>query len=167
MKSDISFSILEIDQQWIGYSFWLLLVSILNLFSILDWKSGEREKNKMNNEKRNELKKVLRAVLIAEKSSGMPLRTLQRKYSEIEGKPMPLFGYPDAAALLNSLNDTVFTVCHTRHSLVLLFHIQLMAIFLSNCVMQAMVQGQLLVYPVETKETKHMSQLVQNTNERR
>lgn len=64
----------------------------------------------MNNDKRNELKKVIRAILIAEKSKGMPLRVLERKYSDMEGRSMPLFGYPDAAALLNSLSDTVFTV---------------------------------------------------------
>lgn len=36
-----------------------------------------------------------------------------------------------------------------------------------NCVIQNMVRGQLTVYPVETKETMHMFQLVKNTNERR
>lgn len=66
----------------------------------------------MTSEKRNELKKVIRAILIADKSQGMPLRELERKYSEMEGKSMPLCGYPDTAALLYSLSDTVFTVCY-------------------------------------------------------
>lgn len=66
----------------------------------------------MNTEKQNELKKVLRAILIAEKSNGMPLRVLEREYSEMEGRSMPLFGYPDTAALMNSLSDTVFIVCY-------------------------------------------------------
>lgn len=65
----------------------------------------------MTSEKRNELKKVIRAILIADKSQGMPLRELERKYAEMEGKSMPLCGYPDTAALLYSLSDTVFTVC--------------------------------------------------------
>lgn len=61
-------------------------------------------------EKRNTLKKVLRALLISEKREGMALQTLERNYRETEGRSIPLFGYPDTAALMNSLNDTVFTV---------------------------------------------------------
>lgn len=82
----------------------------------------------MNIEKRNELKKVLRAILIAKKSSGMSLRALERIYSEMEGKAMPLFGYPDTAALLNSLTDTVFTVCYAQLTFLIMNHIRLMAI---------------------------------------
>lgn len=65
----------------------------------------------MNSQLVGVLKKVIRAILIAEQSKGMPLRLLERKYRESEGKYMPLFGYPDTAALLNSLTDTVFMVC--------------------------------------------------------
>lgn len=56
------------------------------------------------------MKKVLRGLLISEKRQGMPMRTLQRNYRDIEGRPIPLFGYPDTAALLNSLTDTVYMV---------------------------------------------------------
>lgn len=66
----------------------------------------------MSNAKLNELKKVIRAILIVEKSNGMPLRVLEGKYRDTEGKPVPLFGYPDTAALLNSLDDTIYTVCY-------------------------------------------------------
>lgn len=56
------------------------------------------------------LKKVLRGILIAEKRNGIPLRQLERIYRETEGRNIPLLGYPDTAALLNSLNDTIATV---------------------------------------------------------
>lgn len=62
-------------------------------------------------EKIHVLKKVLRAILISEHGQGMLLRILERKYRESEGTSIPLFGYPDTAALLNSLTDTVSMVC--------------------------------------------------------
>lgn len=65
----------------------------------------------MNSQMLGVLKKVIRAILIAEQSKGMPLRILERQYRESEGTSMPLLGYPDTAALLNSLTDTVFMVC--------------------------------------------------------
>lgn len=81
----------------------------------------------MNNAKQlNELKKVIRAILIAEKSNGMLLRILERKYRDLEGKSMPLFGYPDTAALLNLLSDTVYTVCYCSNMIIFfLFHLRL------------------------------------------
>lgn len=81
----------------------------------------------MNNEKRNELNKVIRAVLIAKKPPGMTMRDLEYRYSEIEGKPMPLFGYPDSVALLKSLTDTVSMVCYSQCTW--LFCIRLIALF--------------------------------------
>lgn len=57
------------------------------------------------------VKKVLRAILIVEKSKGLPLRMLERQYRESEGRNIPLFGFPDTAALLHSLGDTVKIVC--------------------------------------------------------
>lgn len=65
----------------------------------------------MNNDILGELKKVIRGLLIAEKSKGMQLRVLERKYRENEGRYMPLLGFPDTAALLYSLGDTVSVVC--------------------------------------------------------
>lgn len=67
----------------------------------------------MNEGTLNELKNVIRAILIAGKSKAMPLSILKREYCAIVGKSMPSFGYPDTAALLESklFSDTVFTVC--------------------------------------------------------
>lgn len=70
----------------------------------------------MNNETQDELKKVIRAILIAEKSSQIGLGTLERRFAEIVAIPMPLYGYPDTVALLKSLTDTVLTVCYILYS---------------------------------------------------
>lgn len=56
------------------------------------------------------LKKVLRAILIAENCEGMPLWQLENTYREWEGRFIPLYGYPDVAALLQSLTDTIYMV---------------------------------------------------------
>lgn len=75
----------------------------------------------MSNTKLNEVKKMIRAILIAEKSNGMPLRILERKFCDTVGKSVPLFGYPDTAALLNTLDDTVYTVCYCSKYLIFFF----------------------------------------------
>lgn len=55
------------------------------------------------------VKKVIRSILITAKH-GMTLGQLERSYLEYEGRKVPLFGYPDTAALLYELHDTVYTV---------------------------------------------------------
>lgn len=78
-----------------------------------------------------ELKKVLRGILIARKRHGIPLRHLESSYREMEGRNIPLCGYPDTAALLNSLNDTISTVrsidCNsaTRNQMLLKFDLDM------------------------------------------
>lgn len=126
-------------------------------------------------EKRNTLKKVLRALLISEKSEGMALQTLERNYRETEGRSIPLFGYPDTAALMNSLNDTVFTVINFNILSFAIFLMHLSLISLRKLVelfsllisTQVFRQGQLLVYPVENEDTKHVADLVRNSSNSR
>lgn len=63
----------------------------------------------------DETKKVVRSLLIAVKSDGIPLRLLERMYEDIEGKKIPLHGHVNMLTLLNSLSDTVYTVIVGHH----------------------------------------------------
>lgn len=55
----------------------------------------------------NELKKVVRAILVSLKRKGVAVSVLEEIYREREGKNIPLFGYSDTIGVLNSLTDTV------------------------------------------------------------
>lgn len=63
----------------------------------------------------DETKKVVRSLLIAVKSDGIPLWLLERMYEDIEGKKIPLHGHVNMLTLLNSLSDTVYTVIVGHH----------------------------------------------------
>lgn len=58
----------------------------------------------------NELKKVVRSLLISVKSDAIPLRQLESMYEEIEGRKIPLHGHASLWTLLTSMSDTVYTV---------------------------------------------------------
>ncbi|XP_055310115.1 uncharacterized protein LOC129573532 [Sitodiplosis mosellana] len=80
-----------------------------------------------------ELKKVLRATLISIKRDGVSLRSLQQIYQEREGRRIPLLGHADVRGLLESMTDTVYMEWDGV---------------------------QMLVYPVDTENTRHISELV-------
>lgn len=92
-----------------------MLFLFINKFSIAEKLTSIGTEIDM--EKLNILKKVLRALLISEDiGKGMPLRLVESKYREYEGRSIPLFGYPDTAALMNSLTDTVYMVIATNNN---------------------------------------------------
>lgn len=57
-----------------------------------------------------ELKKVIRALLLSSKQDGISLREFEKSFKEQEGRNIPLHGFANVPALLNSMTDTVYTV---------------------------------------------------------
>lgn len=124
----------------------------------------------------DELKKVVRSLLILEKSNGLSLRMLEHAYGDIEGRSIPLCGFPDTAALLHTLTDTVYTVgfdiiisffflvrrqIHSNN-----FFFFCLFAFGTQCtrnIKKEMKDGQIYVYPVVTENTKYVFDLVRNS----
>lgn len=58
----------------------------------------------------DDLKKVLRSIIISENINGMTLQSLEQCYRTSEGANIPLMGYNSTEALLKTMTDTVHTV---------------------------------------------------------
>lgn len=107
----------------------------------------------------NELKKVVRSLLISVKSDAIPLRQLESMYEEIEGRKIPLHGHTNLWTLLTSMSDTVYTVsaCSLLSPFFLHEFHNFFFLVKNN---KEMHNGQLMLYPVETQNTKHISDMV-------
>lgn len=129
----------------------------------------------MTDEKRyTELKKLLRAALISVKRDGVTMHHLEQMYREQEGRKIPLLGYRDLFSLLNSMNDTVYTVrlkvriFFLKNKLFFFYLVELTKRFVCQTA-QKWRDGQVLVFPVTNENTQHISDLVagQNTSKSR
>lgn len=112
------------------------------------------------------VKKVLKSLIVSVSApSGLPIRTLNKDFAEIEGRPIPFkqFGYQNLLDFLYSIRDTLtvnsstfFPFENTDHNREFIYFLYQINNY----------NGENYAKPVLSQEMAHISQLVREQNKK-